>query len=106
MASDRYDVKLTPQAEEDLARLRSWTDQATLAILELEADPLRGHTLLGSLRGTRSLEFSLMGSGVHRALYVVLETDRVCLVFILGPHENIYDKARRRVAALKRSGTI
>ncbi len=74
--------------------------------MKLEDDPYLGHILSGSLKGTRSLEFSLKGSGVYRAVYVVLHDNRVYLVFIVGPHENIYDKAERRVAALKRSGRI
>ena len=106
MPTERHDVELTAQAEKDLARLRQWTDAATRAILVLEDDPYRGHPLAGSLRGARALEFSLKGSGVYRAVYVILEDRRVCLVFLVGPHENIYDKAERRAAALKRSGSI
>jgi mRNA-degrading endonuclease RelE of RelBE toxin-antitoxin system len=104
--SDRYDVELTNQAEKDLKSLRPWVAEATRALLTLEGDPHRGHTLTGSLRGCRSLEFSLKGSGVYRAVYVALDPERVCLVFIVGPHENIYAKAERRVAALRRSGRI
>lgn len=106
MPTKRSEVELTAQAEKDLARLRPWTDQATRAILRLEDDPYLGHSLTGSLKGARSLEFSLKGSGVYRAVYVVLDDSRVCLVFIVGPHENIYDKAERRVAALKRAGRV
>lgn len=106
MPVERFEVELTADAEKDLKRLRPWTDQATRAILRLEDDPYRGHPLTGSLRGVRSLEFTLKGSGAYRAVYVVLDDDRVCLVFLVGPHENIYDKAERRVAALKRAGRI
>ncbi len=105
MASERYDVQLTRQAQKDLERLRPWTDRATQALLVLEGDPRRGHTLRDSLRGARSLEFSLPG-GAHRAVYVVLEAEGVCLVFIVGPHEGIYDKAERRWAALRRARGI
>lgn len=104
--SDRFEVELTNQAEKDLKDLRPWVAEATRALLTLESDPLRGHMLTGSLRGCRSLEFSLKGSGVYRAVYVVLDEERVCLVFIVGPHENIYTKAERRVAALRRSGRL
>jgi mRNA-degrading endonuclease RelE of RelBE toxin-antitoxin system len=48
----------------------------------------------------------LKGSGEFRTVYLLLEDDRVCLVFVVGPHENIDDKAERRVAALKRSGAF
>lgn len=62
--------------------------------------------MAGSLRGARALEFNLKGSGAYRAVYVVLEDERVCLVFIIGPHENIYRTATRRYEALKRSGDL
>jgi hypothetical protein len=61
-------------------------------------DPFLGHTLSGNLNRLRSLEFTLKGSGAHRALYVVFEAEQVCLVFIVGPHENIYRKAERQLA--------
>jgi addiction module RelE/StbE family toxin len=104
--SSRFAVQLTDQAQKDLKRLRPWTSQALLAIQKLEVDPYLGHTLTGSLRGARSLEFSLKGGGEYRAVYVVLENEQVCIVFIVGSHENIYDRAARRVEALKRSGQI
>ncbi|MCC7024885.1 MAG: type II toxin-antitoxin system RelE/ParE family toxin [Thermomicrobiales bacterium] len=73
---------------------------------ELAVNPLRGHALAGDLKGVRSLEFSLLDTGVSRAVYVVVDEDQACLVFIIGPHENIYDRARRRLHALKRAGRI
>jgi mRNA-degrading endonuclease RelE of RelBE toxin-antitoxin system len=106
MSSNRYDVVLTRQAEKDLQDLRPWTAQATRAILQLETDPGLGHLLSGSLKGARALEFSLKGSGAFRAVYTVLNDTRICLIFIVGPHENIYTKAERRYEALKRSGEI
>lgn len=105
-STDRYTVELTRQAEKDLKDLRPWTKQATTEILRLEQEPRRGHTLSGSLRGARALEFSLKGSGVFRAVYTILDEERVCLVFIVGPHENIYVKAQRRYDALRRAGDI
>jgi mRNA-degrading endonuclease RelE of RelBE toxin-antitoxin system len=48
----------------------------------------------------------LRGGGAYRAVYVVLEEHHTCLVFIVGPHENTYDKAERRLAALRRAGRI
>jgi addiction module RelE/StbE family toxin len=85
MTRSRFEVRLTDQAQKDLKRLRPWTSQAASILLSLEDDPFRGHPLTGSLRGTRSLEFSLKGGGVYRAVYVVLEDERVCIVFIIGP---------------------
>ena len=102
MESKRYTIELTEQATKDLKRLRPWVAEATLAVFALETDPTRGHPLTGSLRGMRSLEFFLKGSGEYRAVYRVIEVERVCLVFIIGPHENIYAKAERRAAAARR----
>jgi mRNA-degrading endonuclease RelE of RelBE toxin-antitoxin system len=106
MPTERFSVELTREAERDLKRLRPWTEQALRTILRLEENLNLGHPLTGSLKGARSLEFSLRGSGVFRALYVVLDDNQSCLVFMVGPHENIYDKAERRVAALKRAGRL
>lgn len=91
-AGERYSVKLTREAERDLRRLRPWTDQANRAVLQLEGDPYRGHALVGSLHGTRSLEFTLKGGGAYRAVYVVLAEELTCLDFV-GPHENIDARA-------------
>jgi len=41
----------------------------------------------------------LKGSGSYRAVYSVLDEDRVCMVLIVGPHENINEKAERRYRA-------
>ncbi|MGH2532659.1 MAG: type II toxin-antitoxin system RelE family toxin [Thermomicrobiales bacterium] len=106
MSNELYTVELTPQAEKDLMRLRPWTAQATRVLQRLEENPTSGHSLAGNLKGTRSLEFALKGGGVYRAVYVVLDDERTCLVFIVGPHENTYDRAERRVDALRRSGRI
>ena len=96
-----YRVRLTRQAEKDVSRLRSLQAKALRALLALEQDPYKGHALTGSLRGVRSLEFSLPG-GAYRAAYVVLEQERTCLVFLVGPHEGFYHKAERRAEALRR----
>ena len=98
----RFAVELTRQAEKDLAGLRQWESQVIQELLRLEDDPHAGHTLTGSLRGARALEFNLRGSGAYRAVYRVLEADRVCLVFLIGPHENIYRLAERRLKAARR----
>ena len=42
------------------------------------------------------MEFSLKGVA-YRTAYVVLEEEKVCLVFVVGPHEGFYQKAERRV---------
>jgi len=106
MTSERFAVELTAQAEKDLRRLRPWSEQAARVLARLRDDAHRGHALSGSLEGTRSLEFTLKGGGAYRAVYAVLAAEHVCLVFVIGPHENVYDRAERRVAALKRSGRL
>lgn len=105
MTNERFVVELTRQAERDLKQLRPWANHAIQELLQLETDPTRGHLLKGSLRGVRSLEFSLKGGGAYRATYIVLEQERVCLVFLVGPHENVYQRAERRFATLRRSGS-
>jgi hypothetical protein len=106
MPSRPFEIRLTDQAQKDLKRLRSWTEQVVRTPLLLEDESFRGHTLTGSLRDTRSLEFALNGAGAYRAVYGVHADDQVCIAFIGGPHENLYDKAERRFEALRRAGQI
>jgi mRNA-degrading endonuclease RelE of RelBE toxin-antitoxin system len=90
------------KAEKDLDDLKQHRDQAVREILKLESNPSLGHSLSGSLRGARALEFNLKGGGAYRAVYTVVEDGRICVVFIVGPHENIYKKAERRWSAVKK----
>lgn len=101
--TDRYEVILTRNAEKDLDRLKHDRDRVTRELSRLELDPYAGHTLTGGLRGTRSLEFSLKGGGVYRAVYTIVDSDRICIIFVVGPHENIYRLAERRYAAVRKS---
>ncbi|MGB9660623.1 MAG: type II toxin-antitoxin system RelE/ParE family toxin [Moorellaceae bacterium] len=98
-----FEVRLTRNAEKDLLRLQDLTQRATKEILALKENPYKGHPLKGSLRGARALEFSLKGVA-YRAAYVVLEEEKVCLVFMAGPHEGFYEKAERRMKALRGRG--
>src|SRR5688572_16104846 len=101
-----YRVELTDSAKKDLKKLRQHREQIGEALGRLETNPLAGHTLQGTLNNLRALEFTVKGSGAFRAVYGVLETDAVCLVVIVGPHENIYDKAERRVEGLRAAGVL
>lgn len=101
MPSDRTDVQLTLSAQKDLKKLRHDMERVARELRKLEDDPLCGHTLEGSLKGARSLEFSLRGGGAYRAVYV-FHDQVVCIVFIIGAHENIYKKAESRYEALRR----
>jgi len=100
--SNRHEVEILPRAEKDLKALKQNRDQATREILKLEDNPRLGHTLTGSLRGTRSLEFNLKGGGAYRAVYTILDDRRICVVFLVGPHENIYQEAERRWDSVRR----
>jgi mRNA-degrading endonuclease RelE of RelBE toxin-antitoxin system len=101
--TEHYDVEILPRAEKDLKALKQHRAQAVREILKLEANPRLGHTLTGSLRGTRSLEFNLKGGGAYRAVYTVLDDDRVCIVFLVKSHENVYEEGERRWEAVKKS---
>jgi mRNA-degrading endonuclease RelE of RelBE toxin-antitoxin system len=102
----RYRVELTDGAMKDLKKLRQRREQIGEALGRLEENPLAGHTLQGTLSRLRSLEFTVRGSGAFRAVYGVLDTDAVCLVVIVGPHENINDKAEHRVEGLRAAGVL
>jgi mRNA-degrading endonuclease RelE of RelBE toxin-antitoxin system len=102
----QYRVELTDGAKKDLKKLRQHRDQIADALGELETNPLAGHVLKGTLNRLRSLEFTIKGSGAFRAVYGVLDMDAVCLVVIVGPHENIYHRAERRVEALRNAGAL
>lgn len=103
--SSRFDVQFTRAADKDLFRFRGLATRAAAAIQRLETDPHRGHALTGTLRGARSLEFSMPG-GADRAAYIVLEERQICLVFAVGAHEGFYQRAERRYTALQRLGEL
>lgn len=103
MEGDRFDVQFTRQVEKDLKDLRGLAANAMRIIRQLEENPELGHALSESLQGARSLEFNLKGSGAHRAVYVIFPVERVCIVFIIGPHEGIYARAERRASGLLKS---
>ena len=100
-----YSVRLTERAEKDVLRLRPHHVKALKAIQVLMGSPRKGHTLSGSLQGVRSLEFSLPG-GAYRAAYVIREEEQECLVFLVGPHEGFYERAKRRATALRKMGAL
>ncbi len=101
--SERFLIEFTNKAKKDVKDLRQHGDQVLREILCLGEDPLAGHALKGALRGARALEFNLKGGGAYRAVYTVIDNERVCIVFVVGPHENIYREAERRYTALLKS---
>ena len=82
--------------------MRPWTAKVTRTLLSLEQDPVAGHVLRGSLEGTRAMRFRLPGQGQYRAIYLILEEDRVCLVFVILPRADAYEQATRRLEGLQR----
>ena len=66
---------------------------------KLEVNPNVGHLLSGSLYPLRSLSFSLKGSGEYRVISLLIDPRLVCLILIIGPHENIYAQAERRLSS-------
>lgn len=106
MTSDLYQIELWRDAEKDLKRHRTHAKIITENLLKLETEPLKGHSLVGNLRGARSLEFNVKGSGAFRAIYVVLPDLTICVVFMLGPHENIYTRAESRWLTVKRAYSL
>lgn len=103
--NSRARVELTKAAQKDMKDLRHDLKRATKEIQSLRDNPTKGHTLKGSLSGARALEFSLKGGGQYRAVYHLHDdgTVIVCLVFMVGPHENIYRMAESRYEALLKS---
>jgi len=94
------DVLFTANAEKDLLNIKKFKEFALNKIMDLKQNPLKGHTLKGSLNGVRALKFSIKRVA-YRAAYIFIEEDRVCLVFMIGPHEGFYEKAQRRAKTLK-----
>jgi mRNA-degrading endonuclease RelE of RelBE toxin-antitoxin system len=103
MSDSRYRVVLTSRAKKDLKNLRHHLDKALEAITGLEMNPYAGHQLKEYLSDCRSLEFNLRGSGAYRAVYLVNESNVVCVVFLVAAHENVYEEAKRRVSSARRS---
>jgi mRNA-degrading endonuclease RelE of RelBE toxin-antitoxin system len=101
MNNETFTVILDPVAQKDLKAFKHNRDEVVAAILELETNPKKGHELKGNLQGARALEFSIKGSGQYRAAYLLLEDRRTCIVFAIGPHENFYDWAAKKIKQIK-----
>lgn len=101
MTAGPYRVELTTRAKKDLKKLRHDLANALRQIAVLESDPYRGEQLSGTLREARSLHFSLRGGGQYRAIYLILDDETVCLVFLVAARENVYDEARRRIQSME-----
>ncbi|NCO42377.1 MAG: hypothetical protein COZ06_31555 [Armatimonadetes bacterium CG_4_10_14_3_um_filter_66_18] len=77
MAEPTHALRFTPRAERDTARLRGLRGRAWQAICVLKPREDQPD-----------------------------QTESFCLVFMVGPLENFYREAERRLKALRRSGEI
>jgi hypothetical protein len=100
MSPEAFRVKLTRAALKDLKSYKGDAASVKARLDALKSDPMAGHALTGSLAGVRPLSFSLRGSGQHRALCVFRESTGHSIIFLIGPHENIYDRGERRFRLL------
>ncbi|MDD2999592.1 MAG: type II toxin-antitoxin system RelE/ParE family toxin [Candidatus Riflebacteria bacterium] len=94
-------VELTKAAERDLKALWKVSEEVVEHLKVLKTEPEKGHPLTGSLQGVRSLDFALKGSGQYRAAYFYIFKNSKVTVFMVGPHENFYKQAQKRVAQVK-----
>ncbi|WP_107689592.1 type II toxin-antitoxin system RelE/ParE family toxin [Coprothermobacter proteolyticus] len=97
--NDFYKIELTQHALKDLDRLKEQSAKVLKALSALKEKPHLGHMLKGSLKGVRSLKFNINGVA-YRAAYIVLEKERTCLIFMVGPHEGFYKEAERRAKSV------
>lgn len=102
MTQETFEIILEPVAARDLKSLKHDAGKIVDEIIVLETNPKKGHELNGSLQGVRSLSFSIKGSGQFRVAYLIVEKDRKCVVFAIGPHENFYNMAEKRARQMKR----
>jgi mRNA-degrading endonuclease RelE of RelBE toxin-antitoxin system len=101
MSRETFKVILDPVVQKDLKALKRVQKQVVDAILKLETNPKKGHELKANLQGIRSLEFSIKGSGQYRAAYLLLEKQKTCIVFAVGPHENFYVAVAKKAKLIK-----
>jgi len=94
-----HKIELTQHALKDLDRLKEQSAKVLKALSALKEKPHLGHMLKGSLKGVRSLKFNINGVA-YRAAYIVLEKERTCLIFMVGPHEGFYKEAERRAKSV------
>ena len=97
--NDFYKIELTQHALKDLDKLKEQSAKVLKALSALKEKPHLGHMLKGSLKGVRSLKFNINGVA-YRAAYIVLEKERTCLIFMVGPHEGFYKEAERRAKSV------
>ena len=101
---NNYSVEIIHLVKEDLKKLRHQKEAAVNQIISLEKEPSKkSKSLSGTLKGLRSFKFTL-ADGQYRAIFKILEDNKVCLLIIVGSRQNIYLEAKRRVKNLKKQG--
>jgi len=103
-----YSIEIIKSAEDDLDRLKHKRDEAVQKLIKLEENPQEKSSALsgGNLQGLYSYSFTLKGAGSYRAVFDLIEEDKVCLLIVIGSRENFYVRARRKVKDLKDKGII
>ena len=101
-----YSIEIIHLVKDDLKKLKHNKKIAVNQIISLENDPIKkSESLSGTLKGLRSFKFTLT-DGQYRAIFKILEDNKVCLLIIIGSRQNIYLEAKRRVKILKKKGLI
>ena len=92
------EVHITKNVKKDLNKLASKREKAKAVnmLKKLKSNPYLGKALKGKLKGYFSLHFSL-SNGEARAIYKIIENEKIVLVILVGYRENIYDILKRRV---------
>jgi mRNA-degrading endonuclease RelE of RelBE toxin-antitoxin system len=101
-----FSIEIIHLVKDDLKRLKHQKEAAVNQIISLENDPIKkSKSLAGTLKGLRSFKFTL-ADGQYRAIFKILEDNKVCLLIIVGSRQNVYLEAKRRVKSLKKQGLI
>jgi mRNA interferase RelE/StbE len=91
----RYDIELTPGAEEDLERLTIEMARRVSHLMDLIEDNPFGPpalALTGDLKGLHKLR-----AGDHRIVYRVNQSERRVLLIAIAPRPVVYGLALRRL---------
>ncbi|SIR60464.1 type II toxin-antitoxin system RelE family toxin [Halanaerobium kushneri] len=101
-----YSIEIIKSVKDDLKSLKHQKEKAIKKIITLENNPIeKSKSLSGTLKGLRSFNFSL-NDGQYRAIFKILEDNKICLMIIIGSRQNIYLEAKRRVKILKKQGLL
>ncbi|ADQ14059.1 type II toxin-antitoxin system RelE family toxin [Halanaerobium hydrogeniformans] len=101
-----YSIEIIHLIKNDLKKLKHQKEDAINQIISLENNPVKkSKSLSGILKGLRSFQFTL-ADGQYRAIFKILEDNKVYLLIIIGSRQNIYLEAKRRVKSLKKQVLI